>query len=181
VATDTPTTDRREVSVAEQDSVADRHRLRMDINLLESRINAEQTARLRVTTTNEKSRRGIAVAKGSNCPLFIESGAGSDEPEGLWLNGPGVGPINDRWVKDRPTDEPRRSSQEGCPLKWYDPGESVRNEYAVWDDYQVAGYLVPGTYRWEETIRIWNDSPVDPADPDTTITWGFALSIEVPG
>ncbi|WP_248910790.1 hypothetical protein [Halocatena marina] len=63
----------------------------------------------------------------------------------------------------------------------YEPGESIRTEYEVWDDYQVSGYLQPNTYRWEEDIHIWEDATVTAGNPSkTTISWGFSLAVEKP-
>lgn len=174
----------RRVSLADQDSMADGGEIRVDVEVLEPTIADAHTARLRVTTTNEGAKRKISIGT-DGCELFNRSHGGSDHPRGLWLHAAFITDHIDRkgnrWVADQPSDEPRAYPAYGCLPKEYDAGESVRNEYDVWDDYQVDGYLEPDTYRWEEDVSIWNDpSTAGDADPDTTITWGFSLTVEKP-
>ena len=61
----------------------------------------------------------------------------------------------------------------------FGPGESVSNEYVLWHDYQVAGYLKPGIYRWETPIQI-RDGPATEGIEPAAIRWGFALTVEDP-
>lgn len=174
----------RRVSLADQDSVADDRELRIEVEVLEPTITLAHTARLRITTANDGAERKVSIGT-DGCELFNRSRGGSDRPRGLWLHAAFITDHIDRedhrWVADLPPEEPRAYPAYGCLPKEYDTGESVRNEYDVWDDYQVDGYLVPDTYRWEEEVSIWNEpSTAGNGDPDSTIIWGFSLTVEQP-
>jgi len=180
-----PNTDTRRVSLVSQDSVANRHQLQVSADLLTSVINDEETAQLRVTMMNTGPERTFSIGscvEPSDCGgyIFDQSAAGSDDPAGLWLRDPAFEPDDERWVRDKPADEPRGFPQRGYSKKQFETGESVSKQYAVWDDYRTNGYLEPSTYRWEEEIWIWDGASIDPEDPDTKVTWGFSLLIEVP-
>ncbi|CQH46286.1 uncharacterized protein HHUB_1209 [Halobacterium hubeiense] len=61
-------------------------------------------------------------------------------------------------------------------MKQYEAGESVSKAYEIWDDYQVSGYLQPGTYRWEETVRFSSEDAA--ASPTTeSVSWWFTLQL----
>ena len=55
----------------------------------------------------------------------------------------------DRWTRKADPDDPKAWAACGCLSRVYTEGESVTNEYVLWDDYRVEGYLVPDTYRFE--------------------------------
>lgn len=171
----------RRVALASQDSVADDHEIRIDVEILQPTITATHTARLQITTTNKGPKRAISIGT-DGCALFSRSDGGSDEPPGLWLHSyesaENITRDGNRWVRDNPTEQPRRFLAYGCHPKEYDAGESLTNEYVVWDDFLVDGYLEPGTYRWEENVSI-QDEESDSGEP-ATITWGFSLTVENP-
>lgn len=172
----------RTVDLDSQDTVPETHQVSIAVAVLESAITTAQTARLRVTMTNEGSKRAFRVA-GGYCKLFTDPHAGSDDPAGLWLYQPDetkhLDRKGERWVPDRPPSEPRTFPASACSPQEYASGESVSTEYEVWDDYQVEGYLKPDTYRWEQEVGIWEDSDARATEPPTaTFTWGFALSVE---
>lgn len=156
----------------------------MSINaeLLESAITTAETARLRITMTNEGQTRAFRT-NGAHCKLFTGPHAGSDDPAGLWLYQPNEAEYLDRkgerWVPDRPQSRSRSYDASACIPQEYESEESASTEYEVWHDYQVDGYLQPDTYRWEQDVEIWDDSEARASDsPTTTFTWGFPLSIE---
>lgn len=173
----------RRVSLAEQDSIAADHGIRIDADVLLPTITDVRTALVRITTTNEGQKRALSVGTG-NCGLFARGDGGSAEPPGLWLHSPNYA-VNiprdgDRWTRD-PSAGPRLFTAEGCHTTEYDDGESLSNWYVVWDDYHVDGYLEPGTYRWENDVSVWNDPAGATSDPpDATARWGFSLTVERP-
>jgi hypothetical protein len=183
--TTTRTGDRqRHVSLAAQDTIPDRHDVRIEATVVTPRATDEHPALLRITTTNEGPERAISVGT-DGCHLFNRSDAGSDDPPGLWLHRPenaaDIDRAGNRWVRDRPADEPRAYLAYACMPTTYAAGESVTTEYEVWDDYQVAGYLEPGTYRWEQDVQIWDTPERRMTDtPSGTVTWGFSLTVERP-
>lgn len=77
----------RRISLSAQDSIADEHQIRIDAEILEPTITESHTARIRITTTNEGSKRALPVAS-DGCELFNRAKRGSDEPPGLWLHNP---------------------------------------------------------------------------------------------
>ena len=146
----------RRVSVANVEEVPERYQVDIDVGLLESTVTAGHTARLRITTTNEGSRRKISIAEGKCGPFNRLSGL--SETPGLILHRPSrtqwIDRAGNRWLRDRPADEARVIATYGCVNRVYAAGESVVNRYHVWDDYQVDGYMTPGTYRSAEPVRI---------------------------
>lgn len=71
----------------------------------------------------------------------------------------------------------------GCGLPVYAPGDSLANEYHVWDDYRTGGYFEPGTYRFEERVAVGTvdgdgKSASDLQEVDEEFTWGFDLTVE---
>ena len=173
----------RTVSVASVDSVPSVYEVEMDVELLRSRITDARSAHLRITTTNTGSRRSISVAP-DDCSLLNRSKGGSDQPSGLWLHDPDTARHIDRdgnrWEADRDPDEGRAYAAYGCLKKEYAEGESVSNEYVLWSDYRVEGYLEPGTYRWEEEVSVSEgDTPTGTAG-ENTFMWGFSLSVSEP-
>lgn len=172
----------RRVSLADQDSLATGLQVRIEVEVLEPTIRDAHTARVRITTTNEGRRRALSVGTGP-CRLFNRETSTSNEPPGLILHAPDsshhIDRETNRWVRDTPPATSRAFRGYGCPPRVFEPGESVSDEYVVWQDYQVAGYLRPGTYRWETPIQIWDGPATEHAEP-TTSHWGFSLLVQEP-
>lgn len=170
----------RKVSIDDYDSVPSEYGIEIDVEILRSSITDKQTARLKVTTINNTTKQAISVDS-NQCDIFNRSRGGSDDPPGLWLHNPdyaeNINRKNHRWVSDKPPDEPRGFPAYGCKMKEYEKGESVSNEYLIWDDYRVKGYLEPGVYRWEENIHI-SESVDTTDDSDDSFTWGFSIEIK---
>jgi len=170
----------RRISLANVDGVPDEHQLNIEVELLESTVRATHSARLHVTTTNEGSKRKISIAEGK-CGLFNRL-SGLSETPGLILHRPSrtqwIDRAGSRWVRDRPADEVRVIATYGCVNRVYAAGESVVNRYLVWDDYQVDGYMTPGTYRFAEPVRIKQPDAGFEAEPTAEFTWGFSLAVE---
>lgn len=176
----------RMMSIESVETIADEYNLEADVELLNAVIDRTQTAEIRVSVRNTGPKRGISVVGGATCDLFDRDAARSDDPPGLWLfrsdrsreldRKPG------RWVQDYPQDRVRGFNGYGCGLKVYSPGETVAHDYEIWDDYRVDGYLLPGTYRWQEEIEIGEEFSEDEAysydDVDATVSWGFSISME---
>ena len=179
-------TDRRVVYLYAVDDVPAEHDVEMSAEVLQSSIDVEQTARLAVSTTNTGERRALSVAP-DQCALFNRNQGGSDHPKGLWLYRADVAShidrTDDRWVADRPSDQPRVYPSYACLSKVYENGETVTNEYEIWDDYRVAGYMAPGTYRWEENVRIFSADDDEAGNNEEQIGlfhWGFDIELGVP-
>jgi hypothetical protein len=173
----------RTVSLASVDAIPGRFEVDMDVELLRSRVTDAETARLRITTTNTGSPRSISVAE-EMCSLLNRSKGGSDQPAGLWLHDPeqaaDIDRAGNRWEADRSPDERRAYAAYGCTMKEYAPGESVSNEYALWDDYRVEGYMEPGTYRWEAEVSVSEGETPTGTTSEDTFTWGFSLAVSEP-
>lgn len=170
----------REVSLNDQDTVPSKYKIQIDVEIIKSTITETETARIRITTTNEGRERAISINK-DPCDIFNRSRGGSDDPPGLWLyksdDTENIDRKNGQWVPDESPDEPRGFPAYGCGRKVYEREESVSTEYAVWDDYQVEGYLEPGIYRWEEEVHVSKGS--DSTDTaDESFTWGFSIAVE---
>jgi hypothetical protein len=185
---DEPTNEtiQRRVSLAGADDIEREHDLRIEVEALETTITASHTAKLRVTTTNEGEKRRISIGTGA-CTLFNRSRGASEQP-GLFLHSPGseewIERAGDRWTRDANPSQERAWAAVGCVPPVYAAGESVTNEYAVWDDYRVEGYLVPGTYRFEEPVRILPPSDsttrTPTQEPIAEFDWGFDLTLSDP-
>ena len=172
----------RRVMVAEQDTVPAEYGLHMEIEMRQSRITHAQTAHLRLTATNEGHARGISFSD-QKCALFNRQKGWSDNPRGLALHNPTATEYIDRkenqWVRDMPPDKSVGFDGYGCGVSTFESGATLTNEYLLWDDYRIEGYLEPGTYRWEEDIEL-TEVPPQPDGPDTLATfgWGFSLTVE---
>lgn len=183
-ATGTPSGDlQRTVSLTSVDTVPAGFEVEMHAELLRARVTDTQTVRLRITTTNPDSPRSISVAE-DGCSLLNRSKGGSDRPAGLWLHHPGqaehIDRDGNRWEADRSADEHRGYDGYACTRKAYAAGESVRNEYVLWSDYRVEGYMEPGTYRWEEEVSVTEDRTPTGTASERSFTWGFSLSVTEP-
>ena len=178
-----PDTDRRLVSVAGVDEPPGDLSLNIEVELREAVASVDHPPRLAIATTNLASERAISIAPGG-CSLFNRLKGGSDDPAGLWLYPPDAldhsDRVGNRWVPD--ISGGRGKALYGCDPATYQVDESLTNEYEVWDDYQSRGYFPPGTYRWAEPVQVWNEPRASSHDrPDVEFTWGFSLSVEVPG
>ena len=170
----------RRVSLNDQDTVSEEYDLRINVEVADSLITHQHTARLQITVTNEGPKRAISI-QNPECDLLDRHKAGSDPP-GLWLHPPGRTPPDqglaerdgNRWVADFPTGQNRVFGDFRCGTRTYASDEELQNEYLVWDDYRIDGYLEPGTYRWEEPeIEITEDS-----EPVGTFSWRFSVTLE---
>lgn len=182
----------RRITLAGSDVLPDEHGLRVDAAVAEPTVTADHPARIRIETTNAGPRRALSVGTGG-CAIFNRGELGSDDPPGLWLHRPAraatVERARPRWVRAE-ADRPRGFDAYGCPLRIVASGESLAQDYVVWDDYRVEGYLEPGTYRWETTLEIYRPADVrreageraasPTGDPSATLSWGFALTVERP-
>lgn len=171
----------RRVSLAEVDEIPDKHNLRIEVDLLKSSVTDTHTAHLRLTATDETSRkRRITIGTGQ-CSLFNRL-KGQSEPPGLWLLIPeriDSDPPNNRWTVDRDA-----FAMYGCGYLPTVHNEPIINKYRVWDDADVGGYMTPGTYRFATSITV-GSRPLETNTATTTesatdFTWGFSLTVENP-
>lgn len=162
-----------------QDTVPDAYDIDIDVEVVHAEFTDDSPAVIRVTTTNHGGPVSLSIGTGY-CSIFNRQRGGSDNPPGLWLHRSGyqgVSRKDGRWVSDRPPGEPRGFPDVGCTMWTYREGQSVSSTYEVWDDYQKRGYLVPGTYRWEEAIHI-SDATSDTDSGEESFEWGFSLVLE---
>jgi hypothetical protein len=172
----------RYVSIEDVDSVPPWCEVEMNLELVRSRVTDTETALLRLTTRNTGSPRSISVSA-DKCRLLNRAKAGSDQPEGLWLHSPqnaeSIPRDGDRWEAARDSDGPRAYDDYGCGMREYAAGESVSNEYVLWDDYRVEGYMEQGTYRWEEKISVSEQETSAESSGERAFTWGFSLELGI--
>lgn len=171
------------VSLDSQYSVPSEYGIEISVEILEPEFTVNHPAKLQITTTNTGEDRVQSIGA-DRCYLFNRSQGGSDTPSGLWLHdsdaSESIDRKDDRWVAETPSNQPRDFLSYGCMMKKYEVGESVSKEYEIWDDYQVSGYLQPGTYRWEETIRFSREEESN-TDSSDSFSWWFALQLEHDG
>ena len=170
-----PGTQRR-VVLHDQDTVSDRHQVRIEAIVAVPTVTESHTATVRTTLTNEGPERAIGVSTGA-CSLFNRRDAVS-EPQGLWLdydleNGE---PTGNAWVQDGLPEGQSGFGGYGCPKETYGKGDSLQNEYTLWGDGRADGYMRPGTYRWETEVQLWSDADTDGA-PTSELVWGFSLTV----
>lgn len=185
----------RRMSLAGVDEVPDEHDLRIEVELLQSTVTDEHTAHLRLTATDESSRkRRIGIGTGK-CSLFNRT-KGKSDPPGLWLltlDGSNSDPTGGHWTVER-----NMFAAYGCAYPATEHDEPIINEYQVWDDAAVDGYMTSGTYRFETSIAVggqgFGGNPTMIGDNATTtedtttattksaseFTWGFSLTVENP-
>jgi hypothetical protein len=184
----------RRISLAGVDEVLDEHDLRIEVELLQSTVTDEHTAHLRLTATDETSRkRRIGIGTGK-CNLFNRE-KGESEPSGLWLYRPeeveNLDRAGDRWTEDVDPNAVDAYAAYGCAYVPTVHNEPIINEYLVWDDYRVDGYMTPGTYRFETSIAVGGQGPgsnptstgdttTTTTEPASEFTWGFSLAVENP-
>ena len=177
-----PASDERRVTLVDVDDVPEKHAVTIDAELLEETVTPDHTARLRVTTTNEGEQRTVSISEG-RCNLFNRQ-KGASEPSGLWLHRPEsekwMERRGDRWTLKRDADEYRRYLLYGCAPRCYDAGESLSNDYHVWDDYRDGGYMTPSTYRFEESVELYRSlGDHEHGEKLGEFAWGFDLRVEV--
>lgn len=182
--TDRSRENKRDITIEHVDSI-DRENVEItiDIELLRSTVNPEQTARLRITTTNTGASRNLRHGP-NRCSLFNRNDGASDPP-GLWLHPPGakkwIDRANNRWTRDANPEKPRTFDASVCPLHPYKSGESVSNDYLVWDDYRTPGYMKPGTYRFERNVPVYeyeeSPSPLPEHTQYPGFRWGFEIRV----
>lgn len=170
----------RHVSIVGRDPIAKDLEVRIEVEVLQSTITSNKTALLQFTTINNGPERAISIGTGQHCHIFNRADGNSDQPQGLTLRRPhsmkSIDRKGDRWELDLPSDASPGYRMYRCPPKVYAPGESVSDEYEIWHDYRVEGYLNPGIYRWEKDIRIWDTPNTEGVEP-STITWSFTLNL----
>jgi hypothetical protein len=178
----------RVVSIEEQDTVADRHRVSLRATMGEPWVTTEHKAWVAVTLTNHASHvrtfHGFAdpdVKRG----LFNDEGAvlgdGSFDDEGadlVSLTGPPecIG-----------TDGKRPGPFGVGPGVWereLEAGESLTGVFGVFDDSRISGCISPGTYRFGWRIT-YKDAPPNEEEEDgrtswAPIRWGLTLRITAP-
>ncbi|MBV0926039.1 hypothetical protein KTS45_17685 [Halomicroarcula limicola] len=144
-----------------------------------SEVTDDATATLLVSVRNTGADRAVDAFEGEGCHLFNRSRGGST-PAGLWLyraqNAPGPGD-DGRWTRDREETNSRTYDAYGCGMAALSAGEAVVTRYAVWDDYATSGYLEPGTYRFDVTLRV---GPSEDSDDWREVPWWVELAVVDP-
>lgn len=159
---------RRKITIESSDSVPDEYGVTIQPEMVRRSVTPAQPARIRVTTTNHRTPKRISISEES-CALFNRHKGFSDDPEGLILRTPGPGHEN----ADPPWSfAPRGWPAYACGLREYSSGESVSNEYFVWDVADVEVYFSPDVYRFQAGVRVGGD----PGGHD--FQWGFQLAVE---
>ena len=167
--------------IVQQDDVPEQYGVSIDVELVDSEYTDDHPVRLRTTVTNHGREKLPSLSGNPKCGLFDREKAGS-EPPGLWIYSPDTADFatqkDGRWVRDRePDDRQGGFALYACTPEPYAADESRGQVYEVWDDYRTEGYLVPNTYRWEESVEVadtdegWRD-----AEP-RTFDWGFSLDL----
>jgi len=166
---------RRQVLLIESDDVTD-HELSVEVTLLSNQVDATSPAAIEVRTTNTGPQRRLKIESDPDCCLFNRQYQGSD-PQGVYLYHRNETPEErkqNRW-EETPDESGFGDYECGTPL--YQQGDSVANEYEIWDDYRISGYYPTGTYRFEAPIEIHEgDEPGDSELLDE-VTWGFSINV----
>lgn len=163
----------RRVAIVNQDTVPDTYSVGIDAELIERYVTKAHTAKMEVELTNNGKPRQFSVRSG-RCFIFNRR-RGLSDPPGVLLLRPSEGEYvtrdGDKWTRDRAAEQLRGWPSYACGDKTYIPQESVKQTYELWDDYQVDGYMKPGTYRFEAEITI------EDGEEQSTFTWGFDVRI----
>jgi hypothetical protein len=166
----------RHISLAREESVPDTCPVRVETEVLKSTITDTHTARIRVTITNDGPAREISVSTGG-CSLF-NRWSQTSQPRGLWLGFADepqyVTKQGPQWVADPPE---KGFPDYGCAGRTYASGESVHNEYGIYHDGRVGGYLESGTYRFAEEFTISKSGEQNTGE---SISYAFVLTLENP-
>jgi hypothetical protein len=147
----------------------------IDIEQLGRRITQDGTVGYRVTTTNREREKRISVASGPRCCLFNRERGGS-QPGSLWLHHVDDQPTesdDQRWSADRPADEPRTFEEYECSPRPFTAGESVTNEYRLWADYRLAGYIPAGAYRFRTEVVVDAEG-----EGSRSYDWEFSVTVD---
>lgn len=163
----------RRASLSAVGSLPDGLRFSIDAEVTVPEVTDGHPAEVVLTATNEGEKRDVGVATG-RCRPF-NRGQGQSENGGLWLYAPDEEPNerkNGRWEFD--PDGPVGYASYGCMKRTWEAGESHEFVYAVWDDFETAGYYEPGRYRWEYVVSA---AQSDGEETDEA-TWGFELTVE---
>jgi len=172
----------RYVSLEDVDDVPSEYNVNIDVNLIRSKVTDSETARLSITTTNTGSRRSISVLQ-DKCGLLNRAKGRSDQPKGLWLYIPQrtehIPREGDHWEADWDPDKLQGYPDYACGMREYTAGESLKNEYVLWDDYQIEGYMEPGTYRWNQKVSVSKQGTPTETSSQKTFIWGFEVNIEL--
>jgi len=173
----------RRVTVADEGSVPEGADLETSVSMTEATVTREHPARFELAIRNTGAPRATTAGVAEMCGLFDREEGGS-RPPALWVH-----PVEEarhldrpdgRFLADRPTDEQRNWPDYGCLPRQYDAGETVRGEYAVWHDYRQCGYFPTGTYRFEDTVSVWNSMMERTGTPNHRFTWGPTLRVSKP-
>lgn len=162
------------LSLAGSDTIAGRHRLAVDVTVVEPLVTAEHPARIRIRTTNRGPERQFGRMRGgylfapfdnyvsqpSGLVIYLESmrdaSDGPDDGDGRWS----IWPANDGGA--------------GLASFRFPAGETVENEYRVLDDASATGYYPTGEFRFARTFSIVSDDAEDRED----VQWGFSLRVD---
>jgi len=172
---------REQVSIVEQDAIAEEYGVEIEAEVTRDRITPEATARIDVTTTNRRSPKATPVDGSSSCHMLNRGKAGS-EPQGLWLYRPEVGDQierdGDEWQPAPSESRPGPFDGYACGPSPYAAGESVTTRYEMWDDPRTDEYLAPGQYRFGREIPVWDDPGATDRSEDVRLSWGFTVSVD---
>jgi hypothetical protein len=168
---------RRRVTLVETDDIADQD-LSVEVTLLSKQVDNASPAKFEIRTTNTGPPRRLKIQASASCCLFNRGHQGS-HPQGLTLHHRNRIPEEkheNRWEEDR---TPREGgfADYGCPTPIYEQGESVTNEYELWDDYENPGYYPTGTYRFEAPIEIREADDSGESKRLAEVTWGFSIDV----
>ena len=175
--TDNP---QREVILKDEGDVDPKYQLNIEVEMLRTTITSSNTAEFQVTVTNSGPERLISIHQ-KGCQI-LNRWEKISEPPGIWLEDPDVTPSGDKWVADKPSDEPRAFFMYECGGTTWKQGESKSFKYAIWHDYEEPGYLNPGTYKWDKDIKIrpLPDSSDSDEKEGSTVSWNLTLELTSP-
>jgi hypothetical protein len=147
-------------------------------------VTAETPPRLQIEITNTGQDRYATIDGDNKCTLFDRQDGGS-YPAGLWLHPPAslenIQQQNDRFTRDRDPGRQRDYAGYRCPLELLKAGDSIRNEFVVWDDYRTDGYYPTENFQFVDDTEFWNGSekPNNRAtEADETMSWYMTLNVE---
>ncbi|MDY6765535.1 MAG: hypothetical protein SV377_07650 [Halobacteria archaeon] len=185
----------RQITVESVDDHEEEYDLSMDVEMVKTDVTPEHTAELKITATNQNREQYLRL-RDKGCRIFENANTrgGASDPPGLWLHLPETSRFierkGDKWTRDKPQGQGEHMSDlppniGGCEKILYSPPSSREQplpsfirRYWVWDDYQVEGYMDPGTYRFEEPIEVFRKQDDSEDEKITGLTWGFSLKVE---
>jgi hypothetical protein len=154
----------RRLSVAGTDAPG----IRIDIELLESTITVDQTARIRVNWTNERSERLVLRLSNSGASPDLQF---TPERTGVVLVPSSYGFTGQTWAGCWKLTQV--SGNAGQPYTRLDSGQTLTHEYEVWTDRDEEGCFPLGQHRFGD-INIGPDDMNGMPMPE----WAFTLTIE---